>query len=67
MTFARFGMSLVGVVALLATTLAGATIWLVLTDPVTVVDAVSQDDITPLVRDLAAVLFKALQNLLRYL
>lgn len=67
MTFARFGMSLVGVVALLAATLAGATIWLVLTDPVTVVDAVSQDDITPLVRDLAAVLFKALQNLLRYL
>ena len=41
MTFARFGMSLVGVVALLAATLAGATIWLVLTDPVTVVDAVS--------------------------
>ncbi len=67
MTFARFGMSLVGVVALLAATLAGATIWLVLTDPVTVVDAVSQDDITPLVRDLAAVLYKALQNLLRYL
>ncbi len=67
MTFARFGMSLVGVVALLAATLAGATIWLVLTDPVTVVDAVSQDDITPLVRDLAAVLYEALQNLLRYL
>ena len=67
MTFARFGMSLVGVVALLAATLAGATIWLVLTDPVTVVDAVSQDDITPLVRDLAAGLYEALQNLLRYL
>ena len=67
MTFARFGMSLVGVVALLAATLAGATIWLVLTDPVMVVDAVSQDDITPLVRDLAAVLYEALQNLLRYL
>jgi ABC-type cobalamin/Fe3+-siderophores transport system ATPase subunit len=67
MTFVRFGMSLVGVVALLAATLAGATIWLVLTDPVTVVDAVSQDDITPLVRDLAAVLYEALQNLLRYL
>lgn len=65
--FNRYGVSLVAVVALLAATLAGATIWLVLTDPATVVDAVSQDDITPLVRDLAAVLYEALQNLLRYL
>lgn len=67
MICARFGMSLVGVAAILAATLAGATIWLVLTDPVTVVDAVSEDDITPLVRDLAAVLYEALQSLLRYL
>ena len=67
MNVSRFGMSLAGVVALLAATLAGATIWLVLTDPATVVDAVSQDDITPLVRDLAAVLYEALQSLLRYL
>ena len=65
--FNRFGVSLVAIVALLAATLAAATIWLVLTDPATVVDAVSQDDITPLVRDLAAVLYEALQNLLRYL
>jgi ABC-type cobalamin/Fe3+-siderophores transport system ATPase subunit len=67
MTCARFGLSLVGVAAVLAATLAGATIWLVLTDPTTVVDAVSEDDITPLVRDLAAVLYEALQSLLRYL
>jgi hypothetical protein len=67
MNCAHFGMSLVGVAAILAATLAGATIWLVLTDPVTVVDAVSEDDITPLVRDLAAVLYEALQSLLRYL
>ncbi len=65
--FNRYGASLVVVVALLAAALAGATIWLVLTDPATVVDAVSPDDITPLVRDLAAVLYEALQNLLRYL
>ena len=51
----------------LAATLAAATIWLVLTDPVTVADAVSEQDITPLVRDLAAIIFEALRNLLRYL
>ena len=52
MSFTRFGMSLVGVVGVLAATLAAATIWLVLTDPVTVADAASEQDITPLVRDL---------------
>ena len=67
MSFTRFGMSLVGVVGLLATTLAAATIWLVLTDPVTVADAVSEQNITPLVRDLAAIIYEALRNLLRYL
>ena len=67
MNFTRFGMSLVGVVGVLAATLAAATIWLVLTGPVTVADAVSEQDITPLVRDLAAIIFEALRNLLRYL
>ena len=67
MSFARFGMSLVGVVGVLAATLAAATIWLVLTDPVTVADAVSEQDITPLVRDLAAIIYEALRNLLQYL
>ena len=68
MNFARFGMSLVGIVGLLAATLAAATIWLVLTDPVTVADAVGdRQDITPLVRDLAAVIWEALRSLLRYL
>lgn len=67
MSFIRVGMSLVGIVGLLAATLAAATIWLLLTDPVTVADAVSEDDITPLVRDLAAVIYEAIRNLLRYL
>ena len=67
MSVTRVGMSLVGIVGLLAATLAAATIWLLLTDPVTVADAVSEDDITPLVRDLAAVIYEAIRNLLRYL
>ena len=67
MIFTRFGMSLVGIVGLLAATLAGATIWLLFTDPVTVADAVSEQDITPVVQELAGIIFEALRGLLRYL
>lgn len=67
MSFARYGMSLVGIVGLLAATLAAATIWLIFTDPVTVADAVSEQDITPVVRELAVIIVEALRGLLRYL
>ena len=67
MGVARVSMSLVGVVGLVAVTLAVATIWLLLTDPVTVADAVSERDISPLVRELASAVYAALLNLLKYL
>jgi hypothetical protein len=61
------GLSLVGAIALVSTVLAAATIWLFVTSPVTVATAVSDGEITPLVRDLARVLLDALQALLGYL
>ena len=67
MSFTRFGMSLIGVVGLLTATFAAATIWVMLTDPVTVADAVSEQDITLLIRDLATIIYEALRSLLRYL
>ena len=67
MSFARFGMSLVGIAGLLAAILAAASIWLLFTDPVTVADAVSEQDISPIVRELASVIYEALRSLLRYL
>ena len=60
-------MSVAGVVGLLAAALAGATIWLLLTDPVTVADAVSAQDVTPFVRQLANVILQVLRQLARYL
>ena len=42
--------------------LAAATIWLFLTNPVTVANAVNEGEISPLVRDLAQVLFDALRG-----
>jgi len=47
--------------------LAGATIWLFLTNPVTVANAVNEGEISPLVRNLAQVLYQALSGILKYL
>jgi hypothetical protein len=67
MRFAPLSVSLAGTVAILSAIVAGATIWLLLTDPVTVADAVDSGEISPLVRQLAGVLYNALSGLLRYL
>jgi hypothetical protein len=54
-------------IAVGAAVLAGATIWLVLTDPVTVASAVESGEVTPLVRRIAEVIYSALSGLLGYL
>ena len=66
----RVGLTVFGAVAILSVMPAAATVWLFLTDPVTVanaVDALPQEDVSPLLRDLAEVLLQALQGLLKYL
>jgi hypothetical protein len=63
----RFSISLFAIVGVVAATLAGATVWLLLTDPVTVADAVNEGDVSPLVRSLAGVIYDALRGLLKYL
>jgi hypothetical protein len=55
---------LIGVVAAIV---AGATIWLVVTDPVTVASAIEGGEVSPFVRRLAEVLYSALAGLLTYL
>jgi hypothetical protein len=55
------------VIGVLAAVIAGATIWLLLTDPVTVADAVNEGEVSPLVRQLAQVILDALAGLLDYL
>ena len=59
--------SLVGLVGVLAVVMASATIWLVLTDPVTVAESVDSGEVSPLVRSLAGAIFDALRGLLKYL
>ena len=67
MSAARWGMSLVAVIGLLAATIAGATIWLLVTNPVTVSEAVSKGDITPIAQALGSAIFSALRGLFKYL
>lgn len=59
--------SLFSVMAVLAAIVAGATIWLLLTDPVAVTAALNQGSVSPFVRELADVLASAVQALLRWL
>jgi hypothetical protein len=67
MTAARLSLSLVGVVGVISLLLAGATIWLLVTQPVTVADAVAKGELSPVVRALGAALYDAFQGLLKYL
>lgn len=59
--------SLVGIVGLMATIIAGATVWLLLTDPVTVAESVDSGEVTPLVQSLAGSIYDALVRLMRML
>ena len=63
----RVGVSLFTLIALVSIVLAAATIWLFVTNPVTVANAVNEGEISPLVRSLADVLLSALSGLLKYL
>ncbi len=67
MRLQRISVSLFTCVALASIVLAAATIWLFLTNPVTVANAVNEGDVSPLVRSLAQVLLQALSGLLKYL
>ena len=55
------------VIGAVAAIVAGATIWLLLTDPVTVLNAVDEGQVSPLVRQLADILYNAIAGLLDYL
>ena len=67
MRSSRLSVSLSAAVAVIAAVFAAALIWLLLSDPLTVADAVETGDPTPLFREMAAALYQALLWLLDYL
>lgn len=56
-----------GAIAVLAAVIAAATVWLLLTDPVTVATSVDEGELSPLIKQLAEVIYNAIASLLRYL
>lgn len=71
MSLGRWSVSVIAAVGILAAVAAGATIWLLLTDPVRGADAVSvavsQGDLRPLIEALGSVILEALRGLFGYL
>jgi hypothetical protein len=55
------------IVGIFAAAVGGSTMWLLVTDPVTVATAVENGQISPLVRQLAQVILDAISSLLDYL
>jgi hypothetical protein len=67
MILQRIGVSLFTLIAIVSILLAAATIYLFVTNPVTVATAVNEGEISPLVRSLGELLLNALGGLLKYL
>jgi hypothetical protein len=63
----RLSVSLFGLVAAVAVVLTAATVWLFLTNPVPVANAVSEGDVSPFIRSIGQVIYEALSGLLKYL
>ena len=67
MSITRASIGVVGFVLAVAITLVVATVWLLITDPVTVADAVTDGEVSPLVQALATILLDAVIGVLGYL
>jgi len=70
-SLARWSVSLIAMVGVIAATVAGATVWLLIADPVGGADvvstALSTRDVEPFMRAIGSVIFEALRNLFGYL
>ena len=67
MNLQRLSASVFTIIAIVSILLAAATIWLFLTNPMTVANAVNEGEVSPLIRSLADVIYQALSGLLKYL
>ena len=65
--FRSVSVSLAGAVGVVAAVVAAATIWLMLTDPITVAEAIDTGEVAPLVEELADVIYNAIVGLIKYL
>jgi hypothetical protein len=67
MSLTRWSVSLVGVIGGLSAMVAASFIWLLLTDPIQVANAVETGQVAPVFQAIGAVLFDALKGLFGFL
>jgi len=67
MRTSRLSVSLSAGIAVLAAIFAAALIWLLLSDPVTVADAVETGEIAPLFKEVMEAIYQAILTILDYL
>jgi hypothetical protein len=67
MTGKKLALAAMGGTAVGSAVLAGLTVWLVLTQPLTVATVVTDHDVTPLVQAVMGILRDLLSGLVRYL
>jgi len=59
--------SIAGLIGVAAAIVAAAAIWLMLTEPLTLANAIGRGEISPLVRQFAQVIYEMMAGLLDYL
>jgi hypothetical protein len=70
MSVIRFSVSLVAIIGAMAATIAAATIWLLLTDPIQsahAADELVNGNVAPFVAAVGSVIYDALRGLFKYL
>jgi len=70
MSMIRFSVSLVAIIGLMAATIAAATIWLLLTDPIqsaNAAQALVTGNVAPFMSAVGSVIYDALRGLFKYL
>jgi hypothetical protein len=63
----NIGMGAVGALILIGSIIAGSLVWLMLTNPVTIANAVTEQDVSPFITTLRRAILDALMGLLKYL
>jgi hypothetical protein len=67
MRLRTFGIGAVGAIIVVGGIVAAASVWLLLTNPVTIANAINEGEVTPFISSLAEVILQGLLGLLKYL
>jgi hypothetical protein len=67
MRLRNIGIGAAGAIIIVGSILAAASVWLLLTNPVTIANAINEGEVSPFISSLAQVILQGLLGLLKYL